>query len=141
MVSQKSLLSMDLNEEKENTKIPSLMEQTPPYEIQWALNNVLRAIDTQQNDIIKTSRSVNEPITGIESCNSQDKQQFSTANTEIEENSFSPQIQENYQILDNNNATNVENEKIQINTVLKNSKTSSFEKFQNMDLPKNSVLM
>ena len=57
MVSQKSLLSMDLNEEKENTKIPSLMEQTPPYEIQWALNNVLRAIDTQQNDIIKTSRS------------------------------------------------------------------------------------
>ena len=132
---------MDLNEEKENTKIPSLMEQTPPYEIQWALNNVLRAIDTQQNDIIKTSRSVNEPITGIESCNSQDKQQFSTANTEIEENSFSPQIQENYQILDNNNATNVENEKIQINTVLKNSKTSSFEKFQNMDLPKNSVLM
>ena len=127
---------MELKEQTEKKEIPSsLMEITTQNEIKGKLDKILKAINTLNNNIIKTNNPINEEI--IEKDDA--KIQCSIVNTKLKENSNSYQNQNNCQVANTKNYKNAANEKIQINAVLKNFKTSNFQIFSNMRWAENYI--
>jgi hypothetical protein len=74
MISEPSLPSFTPDKEQKMTNLKSQMEENSPLQLPCEINNIIEAIDTQQNDIAKTNRSSNEPTLMVKSYNSHDNQ-------------------------------------------------------------------
>ena len=127
---------MELIEQTEKKDFPSSsMEITTLNEIKGELDKILKAINALHNSIIKTNNPINEEIIEKDS----DKIQYSIANTKLDEKQNFYTNQNNCQVSNTKYYKNATNEKIQINAVLKNFKTSNFQIFSNMRWTENYI--
>ena len=133
---QESLVSMNLKEQQENSKMAPSKEQ--PQQVEDT-NNISLLGSKHKPGIKPNNRQVpvNEIILEIEPEKSQHNNETGSKVNQETYKIPNPNLgQDQCQILDKESNTNATKEKIPISSVLENSKTTNLEKFQNKDLQK-----